>query len=320
MAANIENLIYKGCILALNGSETDSNKRKFNVISTQFSTLQAFKEAAITQLNGFKTVEGNPCFRPLTDKEVKAIQEIQHLIAPVNSVQENFIKILTHYFLKKQMVMLEEMNVEKLNCNPMLCKALNFRSTEDLVRYNAYSAITRSIVTSMGYLLQNLLLYSSEYAYDGKDYKEGKNTKFDVVVEKLDGIKAYIELKSGPNDLDAAQIKHYSEEINAVEKAGFKGFIGMAYGKRNSKTVSLGLLETYLSDWMNKTLIGKELWEYVTDNPNYHKLLLQKIEETSKAILGRKSLVAKIEAKIRELTRLFEAKYATLDDYYATLW
>lgn len=320
MASTVESLIIKGCILNYQGTATSSNKRKFEIIASRYATLRAFIEAQITDYNNFRTEEGLPCFRPLTDKEISAIENLKSIINIGDSVEKNFIRLLTNDFVKKQLTMLDEMSIDKLNSNPMLCKALNFQSADELVRYNAYAAISRSIVTSMGFLLQNLLLYSSERAYDGREFAEGNDTKFDVVIDRLDGVRAYIELKSGPNDLDAAQVKHYAREIVAVEQLGYRGFIGIAYGKKDVHSVSFGLLESYLPNWIDKTLIGQELWDYVTDNPDYHNILMQKIEETSKLLLGCDSIIVKIESRIQSLTASFVERYPSIEDYYSTLW
>lgn len=320
MAATVETLIIKGCTLNYEGTPSKANKRKFEIIASRFATLETFCEASISDYNDFRTVEGTPCFRPLTDKEISAIESLKGVINLDYTIEENFIRLLTNEFVKKQLAMLDEMNIDKLNSNPMLCRALNFQTADELVRYNAYAAISRSIVTSMGFLLQNLLLYSSEDAYDGKDFAEGNDTKFDVVIDRLDGVRAYIELKSGPNDLDAAQVKHYAREISAVERTGYRGFIGIAYGKKDTNSVSFGLLESYLPDWFNKTLIGQELWDFVTDNPNYHNILMQKIEETSQLLLGTDSIVVKIESRIQKLMDSFNERYNSLEEYYSTLW
>ncbi len=127
--------------------------------------------------------------------------------------------------------MLGDISLEDLNSNPLLCAALKLRTPYELIKYNVYALATRSIVTSMGYLVQNLLLYSSADVYDGKGYNEGKNVKWDLVVERLDDVRSYIEVKSGPNDLDKGQVKSYRKEIQAVEKLGHKGYIGITYGK-----------------------------------------------------------------------------------------
>jgi len=217
--------------------------------------------------------------------------------------------------------MLETLNVEKLNSNPMLCRALNFQVASDLVRYNAYAAISRSIVTSMGFLIQDLLLFSSENVFDGKQYAEGDKTKYDIVVESLNGVRSYIEVKSWAKmTLILRKLNHYKDELEKVEKLGYKAFIGITYGKRCNGSVSFGLFEQYLPKWAERTLIGQELWDYVTTNPNYHEILMNKIQQIAESLLGNESIIIRIENKIAQLTTEFEKKYATLEDYYSTLW
>lgn len=212
------------------------------------------------------------------------------------------------------------MSIDALNANPILCKALKLNTPKEFVKYYAYAAISRSIVTSMGYFVQDLLLYSNENVYDGKLYKEGNKTKWDIVIDKLGFVKSYIEVKSGPNDMDAAQVKHYAEEIELIEKKKQRAFIGITYGKKENKTVTTSLLETYLPNWKDKTLIGKELWDYISQNDNYHNILMNTIQSTTDAFLGEESLIDKIDNKINELIDSFNTEYKTMDDFYNSLW
>ncbi len=320
MPASISDLIEKGCSLIMKNSLRNSFREKLRIIGSHYSTLECFVNAHIDDYNAFKTVEGEPCFKKLTDKEAETINSLKRQISVNETVEQNFIAILTSDFIDKQMRMLESLSIDRLNANPMLCRALNFQTPGEMVRYNAYAAVSRSIVTSMGFLIQNLLLYSSEYVFDGKNYKEGDKTKFDIVVDSLNGVRSYIEVKSGPNDLDVAQIKHYKTEIEKVEKHGYKGFIGITYGRRGDESVSLGLLENYLPKWDKRTLIGQELWDYVTSNPDYHDILMAKIQQVAVSFLGMDSIVVKIEDRISRLTVEFENKFTSLEEYYSSLW
>lgn len=320
MAATLYNLIVKGCTISFNGNATNSFKNKLNTIAVQFSTLRGFKEATIASLNDIKTVEGNKCFRPLTSKEESAVIAFQKEIDLGKTIVQNFIKILTKEFVNKQITMLSTISIDTFNANPILCTALNLKTPEEFVRYNAYQAIGRSIVTSMGFLVQNLLLYSNEYIYDGKNYEEGEKTKFDLVIDRLGEVKSFLEIKSGFNDMDAGQVKHYADEINLVEKAGNRGYIGITYGKKEDFTVTAGLLKTYVPDWERKTLVGKELWDFISENENYHTILIENIDSVANSILQNVSIVQKIEDKIEELINEFNDKYNSLDDYYESLW
>lgn len=115
----------------------------------------------------------------------------------------------------------------------------------------------------MGFLVQDLLLYSNTNVYDGKNYETTYGTKWDVVIEKLDGVRSYIEVKSGPNDLDKTQILAYDRAIQKVLENGEKAFLGITYGKKAGSYVSTSILETYVDKWKEKTLIGTELWDYI---------------------------------------------------------
>lgn len=216
--------------------------------------------------------------------------------------------------------MLSTISIDTFNANPLLCTALNFKTPEEFVRYNAYQAIGRSIVTSMGFLVQNLLLYSNEYIFDGKDYKEGEKTKFDLVIDRLGEVKSFLEIKSGFNDMDAGQVKHYADEIKLVEASGNRGYIGITYGRKDDNTVTAGLLKTYVPNWEEKTLVGKELWDFISDNENYHTLLIESIDNVANATLGNISIVQKIEDRINELIEVFHKKYRSLGEYYESLW
>lgn len=320
MAATVDNFIYKGGCTTYDGSPTSSFKHKLNAIGVSFSSLQGFKNASIDDLNGLTTKEGQYMFTPLSPKEVEAIKKLQSDIDSNKTLQENFIVILTKGFIKKQLSLIDKITIDDFNANPILCHALKLNNSEDFIKYNAYQAISRSIVTSMGFLVQDLLLYSSEYVYDGKAYEEGLRTKFDIVIDKLGEVKSFLEIKSGFNDMDVAQIKHYDAEIKRVEAEHNHGYIGITYGKKDAKTVTAGLLENYVENWRDKTLVGKELWDFVSGVPSYHKLLIRTIDETANVILNHESIVKKIEEKISTLKRSFDSEYSSMEEYYDNLW
>lgn len=320
MAATVNAYVVKGGCLAYDGKVPAGFKTKLNVIGCQYHSLETFKNASISELNGLKTKDGYPSIKALSPKEEEAIKKLQKEIDTSKSIQENFVKVLTKGFIAKQLALIDKIEVKDFNANPILCHVLKLNTAEDFIRYNAYQAISISIVTSMGFLVQDLLLYSNECVFDGKNYEEGERTKFDLVIDKLGEVKSFLEIKSGFNDMDAAQIKHYDAEIKKVEQEHNKGFIGITYGKKDSKTVTAGLLETYIDNWRDKTLVGKELWDYVSGMGSYHKKLIKTIDETSNIILNHLSIVQKIEERITLLKNDFDVKYPNIEDYYDSLW
>ena len=228
--------------------------------------------------------------------------------------------MLTRDFIRRQVLAISNLTVEGLNTNPLLCKALKLNTPEEFVKFYAYSAISRSIVTSMGFLVQDLMLYSNTNVFDGKDYPATNGTKWDVVIEKLNGTKSYIEVKSGPNDLDKTQILAYDKAINLVLQHGEEAYLGITYGKKDGEYVSTSILETYVSNWRDKTLIGAELWDYISDNPEYHSVLMNTIQETAESYLGDTSLVQSIDNKITSLIEDFHHRHGSMNTFYNSLW
>lgn len=293
---------------------------KMRVLGTQYTTLSVFKNASIESFNTLKNAEGQPLIKRFRAKEVVLVRDIQDELDANISIEENFIRLLTTDFINKQLTNINSISLEKLNANPMLCSALKLSNLQDLLKFYVYSLATRSIVTSMGYLIQNLLLYSNSEVYDGKYDSAGDHVKWDLIIDRLDGVKHYIEVKSGPNDLDKGQVKSYAKEIQLVEEAGHKGYIGIAYGKKSSDAISINLFKTYLDEWETKTLIGKELWSFVSLDDSYHEILVLRMAETAQIILANQSIITLIDNKINDLTLEFTEKYNSIEEYIAQLW
>ena len=312
MAASVSAFIIRGCLIYMKNSSS-SFKNKLELIGSQFSSLREFKQASVKEIDQLQNG------KKLTQAEKKAIKELQNEINIDWSLEENFIQILTKDFIPNQLKKKDNLPIENLNANPLLCYALKFDNVKEFVKYYTYQAVSRSIVTSMGYFVQSLLLYSNEYIHDGKDYKEGEKTKFDLVTDK-NGKKTFFEIKSGFNDLDKGQITHYFKEISNVEKNGNKAYIGITYGKKNSRTVTSDLLERYVKNWRDKVLVGQELWDNISDKKQYHSTLSNTISKTANAVLHNTCIVKKIEKKVKSLIREFSSRYNSMDDYYNSLW
>lgn len=202
MAATVQELLKKGFNIHFKGL-SPTFKRKIDLFSSHFGSIGSFLSAQREDFEKWVFIMDNPNIK-LTDKDfekIKAFQESNFLDAQL-SIQENFVKILTAEFVNRQLQMIEHLELNTLNVNPILAGALNLNNETDLIRYYVYQSISRSVVTSVGFLVQNLILYSSEYVHDGKEDELGEQTKWDVVVEKIGEIKAYLEIKSGTNDIN----------------------------------------------------------------------------------------------------------------------
>ena len=75
-----------------------------------------------------------------------------------------------------------------------------------------------------------------------------------------------------------------------------------------------------MPDWEQKTLVGKELWDFISENENYHTILIESIDNIANITLQNTSIVQKIEDKIKELIKIFYSNYKGLKEYYESLW
>lgn len=320
MAATTQELITKSFQIH-SRSSANGLKTKIEMIASHYESIGAFLVAKRKDLERLVFKVDQPNFK-LTDSDFLKIQALQKsgLLDGKLSIQENFIKVLTTQFVGRQVEMINNIKLETLNVNPILAGALNLDNERDLIRYYTYQAISRSIVTSVGFLVQDLLLYASDFVFDGKHNEQGEDTKWDLVVERLNHANAYLEIKSGPNDLNKTQILSYKRHIEVIEKQGLKAYIGETYGKRQDKTITHDLYKSYLPDWNNRTLIGKELWEFVSGTKNYHSKLVNLLYKTSKAALRNETFIKKIEKKIAPLAADFKVQYGSYDKFLQSLW
>lgn len=156
MSATTRELIIKSFQIH-SGSTSQLLKQKIEMIAAHYGTTNAFLKAKRRDLDKLVFKIDQPNFK-LNDSDFEKILSLQKsgLLEGSLSVQENFVKVLTTQFVQRQVDMIENIKLETLNVNPILAGALNLDNEKDLIRYYAYQAISRSIVTSVGFLVQDL--------------------------------------------------------------------------------------------------------------------------------------------------------------------
>ena len=114
--------------------------------------------------------------------------------------------------------------------------------------------------------------------------------------------------------MDADQIRHWLPQIERKIVEGDGAYIGIAYGKRKTSSVTMGLFKTYLPDWEKRTLIGRELWDFISEDETYHEKLFPALADAAAQILGTASIEEKIKACVERLTDEFCQKFGNEDD------
>jgi len=277
---------------------------KARSLASYFTDISEFLNITEEALANIKGVGGKLTIN-LSEEEIKKIMAIKELGYLDNgiSVSENFLGAISRAFTKRQMEMIGSLNLAKLSPNPLLVKALNIHTPEELIKVNVYMVVTRSIVTSMGFFVEQLLLASSDSVR-----KAPKGSGWDLIKTKGSGMH-WVQVKSGPNDMDKDQIVFWAEKIAAKVAEGDKAYIGITYGKRTNETVTIGLMKQLLPEWEMKTLIGVELWDFISDDPIYHTRLFDTLRKSAQQVLGQCSICEEIEKCIERITSEFIGTY-----------
>lgn len=267
-------------------------------IASQFSTLKSFKDADFTR--PLSRADGTRI--GLTKKNVLDLGRIQESVMPSATLNEHWVRLTVRRRGLAMIEHLQEIKLEKITMNPFLIKMLKLKTPEAVVKFNVYQSVTRSIVTSMGTALEQMVASSSGTRLGNR--KEW----YDVI--KTKGKKSYwIQVKSGPNNINVDQVKSFNEKFNETEKKKDNhARIGITYGKRGMNTVSLGLVKKYMDDWERRLLVGRELWDFASDEKNYHTKVLRWIDDEMSEI-HNKSMDGEINMVIRRILADFKKRY-----------
>jgi len=196
-------LLLAGIIEAELGFPRD----RARVFASGFTDLNLFMAVPKSKLVGALTVLGKPVLR-LSATQIKAIDLLRKKrINPERTISENYIAIISRKFALRQVGMIRTMNFETLSVNPLLVKALNIHTPRELVGLHVEMAASRSIVTSMGFYLEQLVWASSDTIE-----KAPRDSNWDFKLTR-NGREHWLQIKSGPNDLDKDQISHWAKKI-----------------------------------------------------------------------------------------------------------
>lgn len=197
--------------------------------------------------------------------------------------------------------------IEEATINPFLVKALGINDFDSLSRFYVYQHLGRSLVTSFGMSVMEKLVKSMKLSQRG-DW-------WDISALPHNGKKYYISIKSGPRDMDYDQVNEFcrrARELLAVEPEAVP-LIAMCYGKKPLGPIP-STLEKNGFDPKKTTLTGKELFETLSGQENFHEKLLEIVEQAAIDSLGGNKVIEMIDFKIKEIAESFKSKYKTVDD------
>ena len=96
--------------------------------------------------------------------------------------------------------------------NPFLAKSLGLNDFESLARYYVFQHVGRSVVTSFGSNMEQMI----------KVLFTGERGVWWDVVRKTKKIHYYVSVKSGANDMDKDQAVHFASEAKKIMEEEFR--------------------------------------------------------------------------------------------------
>jgi hypothetical protein len=283
--------------------ELDFARERARTFASGFRNFAEFLSVPKSRLVGPMTASGKPVLR-LKDEQIELLHKLRKKrLNAKQTISENYIAAISRKFATRQVEMIRAMNLDSLSVNPLLVKVLNIHTPRELVSFQVEMAATRSIVTSMGFYLEQLVWASSDNIE-----KAPRDSNWDFKMTR--GLRAHwLQIKSGPNDMDKDQISHWAKKIEEKISAGDEAYLGFTYGKKSAVSVTLGLLKQYLPDWEMRVMVGKELWQFVSGDPQHHTRLCNLLRQAALTVLHKSSIVSELNIAVKRITAEFEAKY-----------
>jgi len=211
-------------------------------------------------------------------------------------------------FVSKVKNLIESISAESLieggGINPYMVKTLGMKSIKEAVNFFVHRRVERSLGTSFGIVLDNLIRVLLG-GMKGKDLTKQYGNWIGWWDAVLPDRKIVISIKSGPADMDKDQVLYFAERAREARKHGFRPFLVFAYGKH-----AFPVIERYLREEGfppdEYLRIGREIFEEFLLDSEYYKEVLRICEVAGKDIGDVFEL---IEKKIESLTEELEKRY-----------
>ncbi len=254
----------------------------------------------------------------LTGEQIGEILQIKMEFQPFQQdVRSAWIYHIGKEFLESQIKMLQSIQLSNLDINPLLMKVLNFKTSREILAFNLYQTVTRSIVTSWGSAVENLLVRCGAEKFTGQ--ARTRTGRKPDIEKTVNGRNNYIQVKSGPNTMNIDMVNSLNEVIEEYRsnEPDAKFLLGMTYGRE--ERISSQIRGT-LNDFENSTLIGRQLWDFVSETNDFYVILFEILDRSSRSITSKsfsEQLEERLDCLVKEWQDRFNGKTIddALDDY-----
>ena len=298
---NLEDLIQtyeEELIIGIASSVKGIGLAKAGAISAYFEFYISFMEANHKDFEGILNKNKKPV---LSEQIIKSIIKERDTIPTGLDVRQAWRYKLTKDFISSQINTVRSINLDNIDINPLLIEALDLKEPKEILSFVLYQHVTRSVVTAWGTCVENMVKYAGSEAVARNHQLVGKN--FDLK-KSLDGIDFYLQIKSGPNTMNVGMVHSLNETIAKLSEEN-KALLGMTYGKR--ERISNQIMGN-LKDPDNQTKVGRELWDFVSEETDYYKIVINDISDASGGIF-EENFIQLINNKIDDLVKQWNIKY-----------
>lgn len=240
-----------------------------------------FIKADETVISGLKKENGKPVF---SEDHIETILGFAREFFEIEDVRTAWIYLIGKDFLFAQILTLNRIALSNLDINPLLMKVLDFKTPTEVLEFNLYQTVTRSIVTSWGSTVENLLVRCGAERIDVKN--SGRAGRRPDIKKRIGEKNFYIQVKSGPNTMNVDMVNSLNEVITEYKKnePNSTFLLGMTYGKK--ERISSQIRDN-LHDFENSFLIGRHLWDFVSEEQNFHRQLFKVLDQASQMITSK---------------------------------
>lgn len=179
----------------------------------------------------------------------------------------------------------------------------------ELVTLYMYQTAERSAATSWGIVVEDICKVAGAMEIPDSEQINKTGKAFDLKKEKKDNTY-YIQIKSGSNTMNVGMVDSLNDSIDSIENKNKDsiGILVMTYGKHSIVSQQI---KANLEDYDQKSYIGDEFWELISEDPNYMDFLVNTINEINGEISEDfgKDYSTLLEQKISELSDQWIDKY-----------
>ncbi len=224
-------------------------------------------------------------------------------------IREAWIFHIGRQFLKTVVRNLKSLKLSDIDINPFLAIALELKTSGQVLKFNLYQSVTRSIVTSWGSVVETLLARCGGEKFISKN--SGRSGRRPDITKIIAGKQYFLQVKSGPNTMNVDMVNSLNEVIDEYSKSDpdAKMLLGMTYG---TKKMISSQIRTNLQNFDESVLIGRELWSFISEQKDYHKRIFEILDTSSAGILTM-PFTDMMAEKLEELVLEWKLHYVGMD-------